>query len=584
MNWLLLDPLRPFIAAGRRREPAAQPRAAGAVAVHAAGVRPRLREPQHRDAGDAERADAAGARPRLLHGPRAPRALARGRPRARRPLSPQALAARADGRGRAAAARRRAIGCATSRSCATFSPAAACRRLFDAPWLPIYLLVIACMHPLLGVAAAARRGGCCSRSRCSPNALRAAPRASALQPIAQRGRHVEALTRNAEVIVGMGMLGSARRPTGAHARRAARTRRTRLGAASARLAALAPHRCARSCRWRCSALGAWLVVGARCLARHHGRGHDPARPRAAAGRAADRRLEGAGRRARRLAAAAANALRCASGEQRCDCRRRARRLSVERVSLRRTTRERPPLIKGVSFDARRRARCLGIVGPSASGKTTLAAADARRLRSRSAGTVRLDGADLAQLGPRAQLGAHLGYLPQDVELFAGTVAHNIARLGALDSRAVVAAAQLAQRARHDPAPAAGLRHRDRRRRRARSRAASGSASRWRARCTASRGWWCSTSPTPTSTPKAKTALGGGARRRSRLAGTTVVLVRTVPALMRHADRIAVLRDGTLDIVGPRDEVLARLNGRTVHRALRRARLAATSATAQGARA
>ncbi len=84
---------------------------------------------------------------------------------------------------------------------------------------------------------------------------------------------------------------------------------------------------------------------------------------------------------------------------------------------------------------------LAIIGPSGAGKSTLL----RLLTgvwAPTAGVVRLDGSDLAQW-PREQLGPWLGYVPQDVELFAGSVAENIARLGEVDSAKVVAAAQRA---------------------------------------------------------------------------------------------------------------------------------------------
>jgi ABC-type protease/lipase transport system fused ATPase/permease subunit len=57
--------------------------------------------------------------------------------------------------------------------------------------------------------------------------------------------------------------------------------------------------------------------------------------------------------------------------------------------------------------------------------------------------VRLDGAELSQW-PREAIGPHIGYMPQDVQLFAGTVADNIARMGEVDADAVVAAARLAR--------------------------------------------------------------------------------------------------------------------------------------------
>jgi ATP-binding cassette, subfamily C, type I secretion system permease/ATPase len=85
-------------------------------------------------------------------------------------------------------------------------------------------------------------------------------------------------------------------------------------------------------------------------------------------------------------------------------------------------------------------KALGVIGPTASGKSSLA-----RLLvgvwTPLRGSVRLDGATLDQWSPEA-LGRHVGYLPQDVELFSGTVAQNIARFEE-HAEAVIAAAQAA---------------------------------------------------------------------------------------------------------------------------------------------
>ena len=104
------------------------------------------------------------------------------------------------------------------------------------------------------------------------------------------------------------------------------------------------------------------------------------------------------------------------------------RLDVERVTFAFAP-PRPALIKNVSFSLAA-GESLGIIGPSASGKTTLVRL-LLGIWKPQAGIVRLDGADIARWD-RDALGAHVGYLPQDVELFAGTVAENIARLGAVD--------------------------------------------------------------------------------------------------------------------------------------------------------
>ena len=96
-----------------------------------------------------------------------------------------------------------------------------------------------------------------------------------------------------------------------------------------------------------------------------------------------------------------------------------------------------PIIRRVSF-ALPSGTSLGIVGPSAAGKSTLARLIVGVWHPIS-GAVRLDGADIRSW-PRERLGPHVGYLPQNVEIFAGTVSANIARLGEVDSEQVIRAA------------------------------------------------------------------------------------------------------------------------------------------------
>jgi ATP-binding cassette, subfamily C, type I secretion system permease/ATPase len=118
----------------------------------------------------------------------------------------------------------------------------------------------------------------------------------------------------------------------------------------------------------------------------------------------------------------------------------SRTLSVEAVSTV------PPnvqklVVQDISFELRS-GQGLGIIGPSGSGKSSLA----RTLVGvwpPARGRVELDGASLDQWSPEA-LGQHIGYLPQDVELFAGSVAQNISRFDPqADPAAIIAAAKAA---------------------------------------------------------------------------------------------------------------------------------------------
>ncbi|CAI0979574.1 Type I secretion system ATP-binding protein PrsD [Serratia entomophila] len=115
-------------------------------------------------------------------------------------------------------------------------------------------------------------------------------------------------------------------------------------------------------------------------------------------------------------------------------------LSVEGITATPPGSKGEAVLHNVSF-ALQPGDVLGIIGPSASGKSTLA----RLLVGIwpvSEGIVRLDTADIYQWN-KDELGPHIGYLPQDIELFAGTIAENISRFNDIDSEKVIEAAKLA---------------------------------------------------------------------------------------------------------------------------------------------
>jgi ATP-binding cassette subfamily C exporter for protease/lipase len=99
-----------------------------------------------------------------------------------------------------------------------------------------------------------------------------------------------------------------------------------------------------------------------------------------------------------------------------------------------------PILQGLTL-AFPAGEVIGIIGPSGSGKSTLARV-ILGIWPNVEGQVRLDGEALASWS-REELGPYLGYLPQDVQLFDGTIAENIARFGPIESEKVIRAAQLA---------------------------------------------------------------------------------------------------------------------------------------------
>jgi ABC-type protease/lipase transport system fused ATPase/permease subunit len=135
-----------------------------------------------------------------------------------------------------------------------------------------------------------------------------------------------------------------------------------------------------------------------------------------------------------------------------------------------------PVVHDVSFGLKA-GNGLCVIGPSASGKSSLVRSLVG-VWTLVRGKIRLDGAALEQWTPE-RLGRHVGYLPQDVELFAGTVAQNIARFESEPDPQTIIAAKSRGRARADPVLAGRLRRPRSVKAARRSRPVSASASDWR---------------------------------------------------------------------------------------------------------
>jgi PrtD family type I secretion system ABC transporter len=212
-----------------------------------------------------------------------------------------------------------------------------------------------------------------------------------------------------------------------------------------------------------------------------------------------------------------------------------------------------PILRHVSFSVEP-GEVLAIVGPSAAGKSTLCRLMVGLLQP-TAGKVRLDGADLGHWNPD-HLGPFIGYLPQDVELFSGTVRENIARMTKGSDEDVVAAARLAHA--HDMI----VRLSDGYDTQIGDGGAKLSGGQ-RQRIGLARAVYGNPRLIILDEPNANLDQAGegalaGAVNELKQRGTAMVIIGHRPSTLAHADKVLLLKEGVAALYGPRDEVLQQL--------------------------
>jgi PrtD family type I secretion system ABC transporter len=228
------------------------------------------------------------------------------------------------------------------------------------------------------------------------------------------------------------------------------------------------------------------------------------------------------------------------------------RLSVDRIEFELPHLERP-VLTGIDMDLTP-GESLGIIGPSAAGKSTLARI-ILGIQQPSRGRVRLDGADMATW-PREDLGRHIGYLPQAIQLFPGTIKRNIARMTEPDDCQVIEAAKLAGVHEmilrlplgYDTEIADALMN------------LSGGQ---RQRIAIARAFYGEPRLLILDEPNSNLDADGEnalirALEHARGRGVTTIVIAHRARVLMSVDRLMVLREGRMDMLGARDDVLARV--------------------------
>jgi PrtD family type I secretion system ABC transporter len=421
--------------------------------------------------------------------------------------------------------------------------------LFDAPWAPIYLVVVYLLHPVLGGVALA--GAVVLFSLAILNeAVTRKPLKSASEQMVKAMRKTDAAMRNADAIEAMGIMPGILRRWFNDSQEALRLQ----GEASDRAGLLV----STSKVFRLTVQVAMLGTGAYLVLQHELTPGGMIAGSIISSRALQPVEQAIGTWKSLISARTAYnrlvAFMNAQWLRQTDIEMPwpEGHLSVERVVFV-PPGSKKPILKGVTF-AVAAGEMLAIVGPTGSGKSTLARLIVGSWRP-SAGTVRLDGADV-YAWDRADFGQHVGYLPQDVELFEGTIGENISRMQEVRSKEIVAAAKMANvhdMILHMPdgysteiGPGGATLSGGQRQRVALARALFGV-------------------PQLIVLDEPNASLDGegeeallSAIKNARKEGSTIVLIAHRPSIVNSADKLLFLRDGVAELFGPREEVLEKL--------------------------
>jgi ATP-binding cassette, subfamily C, bacterial len=423
--------------------------------------------------------------------------------------------------------------------------------IFDLPWAPIYIAVIFMLHPLLGAFALGSSIVLVILALVNERVVKL-PLGQSNEAAARNYSFTEMSLRNTEVVQAMGM-------TAGLLRRWARDRDRmieRQASASDRAATVSSIiRFLRlSMQSLVLGLGAYLViersatVGAMFAASILlGRALQPVEQIVGSWRNLVS-ARAAFQRVRALLAASPQT------ESVLSLPRPTGRISVEGLSYA-APGTKKPILRAISLRIEA-GEVLGVIGPSGAGKSTFARQIVGVLAP-SAGVVRLDGADVS-LWPRASLGQYVGYLPQDIELFADTVATNISRFDVGRDEAVIQAAQMAGVHEmilrlpngYDTQVGEG------------GAILSGG---YRQRIGLARALYGNPSLVVLDEPSSNLDSEGDVALAHAIValkqrGATVIIVSHRPSTIGVADKLLFLREGVAEMFGSRAEVMARLGG------------------------